>query len=85
MSRTTLRWDNSVNFRYTSFDLEGTFILNDEWTTNWRSVLSWDYFISYTWRLSLNAGIWATFINREFDKAEAIQPFFSLRSTIAIF
>ncbi len=85
MSRTTLRWNNAVNLGFTSFDADNIPNLNNEWTTNWQSVLSWNYFISYTWRLSLDAGIQATFINREFDKSEAIRPFFNLRSTIAIF
>lgn len=85
ISRTTLRWDNSVSIAFTNFDAENPFFLDDQWNTQLQSALTWDYFISYTWRLSLNAGIRASFIDSGFNAAQVIQPFLNLQTNIAIF
>lgn len=85
ISRTTLQWRNGVNVLFENFTPDDDIFTEDQWTVQAESVLSWDYFVSYNWRFSLNAGLRYFLNDNQFIENRTFQPFFNLSTNYAIF
>ncbi|MEL7421766.1 MAG: hypothetical protein AAFN81_02190 [Bacteroidota bacterium] len=85
ISRTTLRWTNSINVDFEDFKRRDFSFQQKIWDINLESVLQWDYFITYNWRLTLNAGIISRLIYTDVSNVRNLRPYFNVQTNYAIF
>ena len=85
ISRTTLRWRNAVNVLFEDFEEGGLVTTLNQWNIQAGSTLEWNYFITYNWRLTLNAGLQYSFADTDSFRFRSLRPSLGIQSNYAIF